>query len=147
MTPQDIKLCLVHPDAQVPSYATGGASAFDFYAIEDGAVRPHRPLVFRTGVVMEIPEHTVLLLFSRSGHGFKLDVRLANCVGVIDHDFRGEIKIKLTSDIDTNLHIRPGDRIAQGIWMAAPRVKFLQCGIDGLTSTDRGEGGFGHTGA
>jgi dUTP pyrophosphatase len=147
MVHQELKLCLVHPEAQVPSYATKGSSAFDFYSVTEGFVRPNRPMVFDTGIVVEVPENMVLLLFPRSGHAFKYDVRLSNCVGVIDHDFRGEIKIKLTSDENSSLHIRQGDRIGQGILMAAPKVDFLVAvDVAELSETERGEGGFGSTG-
>ena len=139
-----MNICRLHEDAIVPAYATPGASAFDFHSITSGIVSPYRPLICDTGIAVEVPENMVLLVFSRSGHGFKLDVRLANAVGVIDSDFRGPVKIKLTSDHKTCMKIEKGDRIGQGILMAAPRVAFKV--VDELGSTERGEGGFGSTG-
>ena len=85
-----------------------------------------------------------MLLFSRSGHGFSSGVRLANCVGVIDSDYRGEIKIKLQKDTEYSYFaINPGDRIAQGLIIPYPRVEFVE---GELTGTERGAGGFGSTG-
>ena len=144
MNTSDIKVSLCHPEARLPAYQTAGASAFDIHAVNDGLIYAGRSVVFQTGLKFEIPEHTVLLIFSRSGHGFKQDVRLANCVGVLDSDFRGELKVKLTADGNAGLRIEVGDRIAQGILMAAPRVTFTQ--VEALSETQRGEKGFGHTG-
>ena len=138
----NIELC--HPEAKVPVYATENASACDFFSVESGLVAYSHPTIFRTGVKVEVPENSVLLLFPRSGHGFKFDVRLANCVGVIDSDFRGEIKVKLTADANSSLRVNVGDRIAQGIWMHAPRIEFV---LGKLKETARGEGGFGSTGS
>jgi len=145
MMTMPMNICRLHEDAIVPAYATPGASAFDFHSITSGIVSPYRPLVCDTGIAVEVPENMVLLVFSRSGHGFKIDVRLANCVGVIDSDYTGSIKIKLTSDHPKNtMRVEKGDRIGQGILMAAPRVSFNV--VDELGVTDRGSNGFGSTG-
>lgn len=90
-----------------------------------------------------------MLVFSRSGHGFIFDTRLANSVGVIDADYRGSVKVKLTCDIDTAdamppLFVRPGDRVAQAIILPYEKVEFIEA--DELTDTARGTGGFGSTG-
>jgi len=87
-----------------------------------------------------------MLVFSRSGHGFNHDVRLANCVGVIDADYRGEIRVKLTADSKANpLIVRPGDRIAQALVIPIAQMSFTE--VDELSDTTRGTGGFGSTGA
>jgi len=72
------------------------------------------PVIFSTGIAFEIPAGWVMRIYSRSGHGFNSDTRLANFVGIIDSDYRGEVKVKLTND-STNrlLAIGHGDRIAQ----------------------------------
>jgi len=139
----------LHPDAILPTYATDGAGCFDFYALDDGdfypVVAPAEPCLCRTGLSFEIPENHVMLIFSRSGHGFTNDVRLANCVGVIDSDYRGEVKVKLTSDAwCSTLNVSPNDRIAQGMIIPYPKVEFVEVGD--LSVTERGEGGFGSTG-
>ena len=86
-----------------------------------------------------------MLIYSRSGHGFKNDVRLANCVGVIDADYRGELMVKLTGDTYGQLTIKPGDRIAQAMLVPVMKVHFKE--VQELSETVRGAGGFGSTGA
>ena len=84
-----------------------------------------------------------MLVFSRSGHGFKAGVRLANSVGVIDSDYRGEVMVKLTSD-GGSLQINAGDRIAQAMIVPVPRVQLEW--VEELAATKRGHGGMGSTG-
>lgn len=140
-----IKIQKAHPKAVVPTYATPGAACFDLHSVHDGDFGMlWSSKVFDTGLKFEIPEGQVMLIFSRSGDGFKRDVRLANCVGVIDSDYRGEVKVKLTADCMRENYINAGDRIAQALILPVERVQFLV--VDGLSVTDRGEGGFGSTG-
>ena len=144
-----IKFKKVHPAAILPKYQTAGAACFDLHACNNGAVLTGMPVSFRTGLSVEIPDGHVMLVFSRSGHGFKNDTRLANCVGVIDSDYRGEIMVRLTrDDCDTGAEIlaaNPGDRIAQAMIVPLPRVEIVE--VDELSGTERGAGGFGSTGA
>lgn len=87
-----------------------------------------------------------MMVYSRSGHGFKSDTRLANCVGVIDSDYRGELMVKLTYDgNECGELIQPGDRIAQAMIIPVEQVQFELA--DELSDTERGTGGFGSTGA
>lgn len=133
--------------AKLPTYATAGSAGFDFYSDSIGQVTYGSPVIFNTGLKMEIPETHALLIFSRSGHGFKENVRLSNSVGVIDSDYRGEIKVKLAMDFPSwqnSLTVNIGDRIAQGIVIPIERVTFLD--VDNLTETLRGSGGLGSTG-
>lgn len=145
----NINVKKLHPDAKMPIYATHGAACFDLHAI---LVRYGRQVVdtnkeFRTGLSFEIPDGYAMLIFSRSGHGFKNDTRLANCVGVIDSDYRGEVLVKLTADSrsDNLLYVHDGDRIAQAMIIPIPRVQFTEA--NELSETVRGNGGFGSTGA
>lgn len=142
-----IKVKRLHQKAILPKYATDGSGCFDlhntngFYSFVKSS-----PVVIDTGLAFEIPKGYTMLIFSRSGHGFKNDVRLANCVGVIDSDYRGEIKVKLTNDnMDGKcFNIEPGDRIAQACVVKTEQVEFLL--VDELSETERGTGGFGSTG-
>src|SRR5690606_31957211 len=103
------------------------------------------PCVFRTGLSFEIPEGFAMMVYSRSGHGFKEDVRLSNVVGVIDSDFRGELMIKLACDRENwGMSVNAGDRIAQGMVIPVERVVFEE--VDSLSDTERGEGGLGSSG-
>jgi dUTP pyrophosphatase len=140
----------------MPAYATADAACFDLHAATvaecqhiGSVVHEGYPITCETGLAFEIPQGNVMLIFGRSGHGFKDNVRLSNCVGVIDADYRGEVKVKLTCDIDTEdtmppLFVRPGDRVAQAIILPYEKVEFIEA--DELTDTERGTGGFGSTG-
>jgi dUTP pyrophosphatase len=151
-----LKIKKLHPNAKKPIYATDGAGCFDLVAATvDGKVHVGSnvwggyPITCGTGLAFEIPEGWVMLIFSRSGHGFKHDTRLANCVGVIDSDYRGEVHVKLTCDRECNddeipLFVRPGDRIAQAMLVRAENWAFKF--VDDLSSTVRGAGGLGSTG-
>ncbi len=150
-----LKIKKLHPDAVVPQYQTAGAACFDLHACQSESVvdghdsgMPVEFLdgcTFRTGLSVEVPQGHVLLIFSRSGHGFKYDTRLANCVGVIDSDYRGELMVRLMNDGDEPFIVRKGDRIAQAMIIPIPRVEFEV--VKELTATERGTGGFGSTGA
>lgn len=143
-----LKFKKLHPAAITPQYATDGAACFDLHAVapDEWAIYPSVPTSVRTGLSFEIPHGFVMLIFSRSGHGFKHDTRLANCVGVIDSDYRGEVMVRLTRDSSQAqpLAIKEGDRIAQAMVVPYPRVEFIEA--DSLTDTVRGDGGFGSTG-
>jgi dUTP pyrophosphatase len=130
-----------HPDAVIPTYGTEGAACFDITAVEGGLLNP--TFIAATGLYFEIPKEHVMLVFSRSGMGFKDDVRLSNCVGVIDSDYRGELKVKLKADGDRK-QCTKGDRIAQGIVLPYKQVQFILA--DKLDDTQRGAGGYGSTG-
>ena len=143
-----LKVKRLIPNATIPTYATDGSACFDIYST--GTAEVNHSQVFSTGLAFEIPKGYVMLVFSRSGHGFNKDVRLANCVGVIDSDYRGELKVKLTNDnpnkmfAATRLDVKTGDRIAQAMLLQYDKVEFEE--VDDLTDTTRGVGGFGHTG-
>lgn len=142
-----MKIKKLHPAAVVPTYGTEGSACFDLYAVQPEAeIRVVDTATVRTGLAFEVPQGFVMLVFSRSGHGFKNDVRLANCVGVIDSDYRGELMVKLTNDNPSDcLAVHPGDRIAQAMLLPVSQTYFEV--VDELSSTDRGAGGFGSTGA
>jgi dUTP pyrophosphatase len=136
----------LHPEAILPRRMTEYAAAYDFFSTEEGHIPMAGSKVLGTGIAMAIPEDYVLLIFSRSGHGFKFDTTLANSVGVIDSDYRGEIKIKLSRSshvFSEPLHIAKGDRIAQGLLIKREDMVFKE--VQELPETARGEGGFGHT--
>lgn len=145
----NINIKRLSPLATIPSYATDGSGCFDIYAMfenlgDKADIYPGGARAIRTGIQVAVPKDHVMLIYSRSGHGFNYDVRLANCVGVIDSDYRGEIMVKLTADGD-GYTVRHGDRIAQGMIVPFKRVEFIE--VDSLDGTARGSGGFGSTGA
>lgn len=144
-----LKIRKLHQDAIVPQYATAGAACFDLHAVGVGTTRSVYsgiPVTVRTGLAFEIPHGWVMLIFSRSGHGFTRDTRLANCVGVIDSDYRGEVKVRLTRDTSCTdaMSVRDGDRIAQAMLVPAAQWELEE--VEELSDTARGAGGFGSTG-
>lgn len=140
-----VKVKKLHPDAIIPQYQTTGAACFDIHSLGNDDII-EKPKTLRTGLSFEIPPGYVMLVFSRSGHGFKHGIRLANCVGVIDSDYRGELFVKLTpDDEDSYLHVKHGDRIAQAMILPIPLVQLVES--DDLSETARGAGGLGSTGA
>jgi dUTP pyrophosphatase len=147
----NVKVKKMFDDVEIPQYSTDGSGCFDikFYEKRSGLpvlceLEAYSNWVFNTGLQFEIPEGYVMLVFSRSGHGFKNGVRLANCVGVIDSDYRGEVKVKLHNDSDDSMLVQHGDKIAQAMIIPIPKVAFEV--VEELSSTERGEGGFGSTG-
>lgn len=138
-----IKVKKLNEDAQIPKYQSKGAACFDLHSTDTGVVQEKTANVFGTGLSFEIPENHVMLVFSRSGHGFKHGVRLLNCVGVIDSDYRGEVKVGLQSDKDF-MFVNKGDRIAQAMVLPVQQVVFDE--TEELEETDRGSNGFGSTG-
>ena len=140
--------------ASTPRRATIGSAGWDITvdttdwsinALAYGvSVTPNRPISFRTGLAFVVPDDHVLLVFSRSGHAFKSNTRLANCVGVIDSDYRGELMVRLTCDYG-QLIVNSGDRIAQAVLLQLPRANLVE--VEHLPQTARGTGGLGSTGA
>jgi len=140
-----VKVKKLHPNAVIPKYATDGAACFDLQTVEsEPSMFAGSSTVFRTGLSFEIPAGYVMMVYSRSGHGFKNGIRLANCVGVIDSDYRGEVMVKLHQDGNGLVPFAAGDRIAQAMIIPVHRVELEEA--DTLSETERGEGGFGSTG-
>lgn len=170
-----VKVKKVHKDAVIPKYATVGAGAFDLVAVEDVFILPGEIAKIPLGLAFEIPEGFGLFVIMRSGTGFKTRLRQSNKIGLIDSDYRGEVSMlfdnvndptplprwgdstyqtmltiegkRVASDagFDRNTYIiRKGDRVAQGYIIPLPQVEFEES--DELSETERGDGGFGHTG-
>lgn len=146
-----VKVKKLVPEAKLPEYATDGSGCFDLFAVNGGTlgsmIRGGDIVQLATGLAFEIPVGYVMLIFSRSGHGFKDQIRLSNCVGIIDSDYRGEVMVQLKLDNrgPVQKDFNPGDRIAQAMIVPRPRAHFDL--TDELSDTERGEGGFGSTGA
>lgn len=145
-----VKVKRLTETAKPPVYATAGAACFDLHADAPPGFPPVMTLPagssidIPTGLAFEIPAGFCMRIYSRSGHGFKNGVRLANCVGVIDSDYRGEVRVKLTNDGRRDVAIAYGDRIAQAEIVPVHLAEFIE--VDELSETARGEGGFGSTG-
>lgn len=130
-----------------PFYATPGSAAMDLHACVDEAVTipAGGRAVIPTGLAIALPSADyVALVFARSGLGIKHGVAPANCVGVIDSDYRGEVMVGLQNSGKEDYTVSPGDRIAQ--LMITPVVQAQIRLVDELDKTERGAGGFGSTG-
>ena len=135
-------------DIPLPYYATPGSAAMDLHACLDGPVviPAGGRSVIPTGIAIALPSPDyVALVFARSGLGIKHGVAPANCVGVIDSDYRGDVMVGLQNSGSTDFTIQPRDRIAQ--LMVSPVVQATIQMVDELDETQRGAGGFGSTGA
>ena len=130
-----------------PFYATPGSAAMDLHACVDEAVTipAGGRAVIPTGLAIALPSADfVALVFARSGLGIKHGVAPANCVGVIDSDYRGEVMVGLQNSGKEDYTVSPGDRIAQ--LMITPVVQAQVRLVGELDETERGTGGFGSTG-
>lgn len=144
----NVKIKKIHPEAKVPVYGSAGAACFDLYAasiIDVTDDNGERTVTYGTGLQFEVPEGHVMMVYSRSGHGFKYGITLANSTGVIDADYRGEVCVKLRK-LGIGIRGLPavGERIAQAMIIPVEQVAFEE--TDELSDTERGEGGFGSTG-
>lgn len=145
-----MRIKLLTDTAKVPTQGTNRAAGYDLYADFNPAngefltIGPHETVKISTGIALEIPYGWWGGVFPRSGISAKRGLRPANCVGVIDSDYRGEIFVALHNDTDKNQYVTPGERIAQLILLPSAQVDWEV--VDTLTETSRGEGGFGSTG-
>lgn len=141
INPLKIKIKKLHPDAKIPVFGSYNAAGFDIYSIEDYELQPGEVHAISTGIAFEIPEGKVLLIWDRSGLGFKGVHRFS---GVIDSDYRGELKIVLCNHSKLSYKINKGDRICQGIIQDYYKPEFIE--VNELSETKRGDGRFGSTG-
>lgn len=130
-----------------PYYASKGSAGMDLAAcVDEPVVIPAgKHMVIPTGIAIALPScEYVALVYVRSSLGFKKGVTLSNSVGVIDSDYRGEIKVSLVNLSSEDFTVNPGDRIAQLVItpVCIPQITVA----NELSETDRGEGGFGSTG-
>jgi dUTP pyrophosphatase len=142
-----VKVMKVHPLAQIPEYATGGAAGFDFHALEDITVFPGKTVKVRTGLAFAIPSGYEIQIRPRSGLSAKTTLRVSNAPGTIDSDYRGEVLILITNTSTSSygdVSIYAGERVAQGVLAPVTKAEFEEVGE--LAGTDRGESGFGSTG-
>ena len=132
--------------AKLPEQATKGDAGFDLCADIDQAVviYPHTTIKVPTGIAMSIPEGYWGGIFARSGIATKRGLAPANKVGVIDCGYRGEIMVALHNHSDSVQSIQPGEKIAQMVFLPCVYANFNV--VDNLDATERGEGGFGHSG-
>lgn len=130
----------------LPEYKTLGASGMDLLANNEApiVIKPMERTLVPTGLFVEIPLGYEGQVRARSGLSIKNGITLVNCVGTIDSDYRGELKIPVINLSDEAFEINKGDRIAQLIISRYERINWET--VDSVEETDRGIGGFGSTG-
>lgn len=140
-----IRITRLSSTVPMPAYATSGAAAFDLAAAAEVVVPPHGIALVPTGLVVQVPSGYFLAILARSSTPLKRGLMVANGMGVVDSDYCGpadEVKIQVINVTDQAVHVAVGDRLAQGMVLASPRVTFEE--VDGSTKASRG--GFGSTG-
>ena len=142
-----LKIKKLRDNAQIPYRATEGSAGMDLYACIDAPVviEPQKIAVIPTGIAIELQSADyVALIYARSGLSIKHGVAPANCVGVVDSDYRGEVCVGLVNQTDNAFTIVPEQRIAQLVIspVIIPEIEV----VDDLEDTERGSGGFGSTG-
>lgn len=139
-----IKIKKLNDKAIIPKYASEGAACFDLTAVSININRMTNQVTYGTGLAFEIPKGYKGLLYPRSSI-IKTSVRLANCLGVIDSDYRGEVTCVFDEVIDSKAaYYQIGDRICQMEIVPVEQVEFEE--VNELDSTKRGSGSYGSTG-
>lgn len=132
--------------ATIPTKGSKYAAGYDLYAATDYdiTIPPHQTIKIDTGISIELPQNTFGAIYPRSGLATKQGLRPANCVGVIDEDYRGPVIVALHNDTNEYQIVPAHSRIAQLI--ISPYITETFNVVDKLSDTDRGDGGFGSTG-
>jgi len=141
-----VSIKLTYEDMPPPEYMTTGSAGLDLYACvtESLSIEPGKTALVPTGLSVEIPNGYEAQIRPRSGLALKWGITLLNSPGTIDSDYRGEIKVIIINHGQETFSIDRGDRIAQMVFSPVAKATF-EIG-DELSKSDRGKGGFGHTG-
>jgi dUTP pyrophosphatase len=141
-----IRVKKLHPNAKLPTYGSESAAGADLYACLEEAItiQPGEAYMFPTGIALEVPAGCAGLIYARSGLATKRGLAPANKVGVVDPDYRGEVKVVLLNHSKQPQVVEPGERIAQ--FIITPVLTPAYAEADELADTTRGAGGFGSTG-
>ena len=130
----EVKYKKLHPDAREPSIGTEHSAGFDLYSIENKVIQSHETYPVQTGIAVQVPQGKVLHIWDRSGMGMK---GLSIHGGVIDSDYRGEIKAILQNHTTQPVEIKKGDRICQGVIIDYYKPEFTE--VEDLSDSERGE--------
>lgn len=143
----NVNIKKLNEKAIIPTYGSEYAAGADLYACVEGEVeiKPHATAVIPTGLALELPLGYAGLIYARSGLATKKGLAPANKVGVVDCDYRGEVKVALHNHSETAQTVCAGERIAQIVITPYITAKFIEA--DELSQTVRGAGGFGSTGS
>lgn len=148
---QKIQLKILDPrlgdTIELPDYATTGSAGLDLRACLESkiTISPQQTVLIPTGLAIYISDPTLAaVLLPRSGLGHKHGIVLGNLVGLIDSDYQGQVFVSCWNRGQTSFEIDIGDRIAQMVFVPVAQVEFEH--VENFTNSERGEGGFGHTG-
>lgn len=142
----DVLLRRIDPDVPVPSYAHPGDAGADLVTTVDATVAPGERVLLPTGIAIALPAGHAAFVHPRSGLAVRCGVALVNAPGTVDAGYRGELRVALVNlDPREPVVLRRGDRIAQLVVQRVEHAVFHE--VDALPGSDRGEGGFGSTGA
>ena len=140
-----VSIKILSRDAQIPHMAYNGDAGVDLRSVERIVLEPQERAMVATGLAIALPEGYAGFILPRSGLAAKHGISIVNAPGLIDSNYRGELKvILLNTDPDKSFTIEIGDRIAQLIVMPVPTINFEQ--VEELTESQRGESGFGSSG-
>lgn len=141
-----IRVKKLNPKAMLPTYGSPEAAGADLYACLEAPVTiaPGETVWISTGIALEVPKGCAGLVYARSSMGVKRGLAPANKVGVIDSDYRGEIRVVLLNHGKTAQTVENGERIAQFLITPVLTPEYIE--VTELSDTDRGAGGFGSTG-
>ena len=142
-----VKIKKLNKSAIIPTRGSNQAAGYDLYACVDTPINipAHCTEKIPTGLAIEIPDGYFGGIFARSGLATKHGLRPSNCCGVVDSDYRGNVIVALHNDTNEEKLIMPGERIAQLVVLPYLPIIFEE--VEELTDTERGDGGFGSTGA
>ncbi len=145
-TPELVEVPVTSESGRLPEYSTAGSAGMDVRAFlsEPITLAPGGRALISTGLRVQLPQGFEIQMRPRSGLALKHGITLLNSPGTIDSDYRGEIGVILVNLSQESFTIRDGDRIAQMVVARHASVRWSR--TDSLDSTERGEGGFGHTG-
>ena len=132
---------------ELPNYATTGSAGLDLRACLDGklTIAPQETVLIPTGIAIYIGDpNLAAVILPRSGLGHKHGIVLGNLVGLIDSDYQGQLFVSCCNRSQAAFDIDVGDRIAQMVFVPVAQVDFEQ--VDDFSLSERGQGGFGHTG-
>ena len=143
---QTVRVKKLHPNAKLPTYGSAFAAGADLYACleEPVTIGPGETYWVSTGIALEVPVGCAGLVYARSSLGAKRGLAPANKVGVVDSDYRGEVRVVLFNHSPEPQTINPGERVAQFVITPVVTPQYVEA--EELLDTDRGTGGFGSTG-
>lgn len=132
----------IHAEAKIPTRGSASAAGYDLYSVEDHVIEPGARVAIATGLIFEIPAYLWMKIEARSGLAIKEGVTVL--CGVVDSDYRGEVKVVLANVGTKAVHLPAGSRIAQAVFHPLNAPAIFE--VPEVNQTERGEGGFGSTG-